>query len=79
MNSLSHRGGPSDIWIVYGDDLVAGEPSRMNDDYPDPGDNHGRDGANVISCDGHAEWVARKNYLRCFHRSTDEFPLSIVP
>ena len=79
MNSLSHRGGPSDIWIVCGDDLVAGEPRRMNGDYPDPDDNHGRDRANVIFRDGHTEWMTRKNYLRSFYRGTDEFHLSTIP
>lgn len=66
-------GGPSDIWILYdADDRDAGDPTRQNQDYPDPGDNHGAEGGNVIFCDGHAEWVPQKSYLRSFARGTDE-------
>ncbi|MCL4786198.1 MAG: prepilin-type N-terminal cleavage/methylation domain-containing protein [Verrucomicrobia bacterium] len=80
MNFFRQRGGPSDIWIIYdADDVGAGDPSRRNGDYPDPGDNHGSDGGNVVFCDGHAEWVPQKNYLRSFFRGTDEFHYPIVP
>ena len=67
------RGGPSDIWIIYdADDLGVNDPARKNQDYPDPGDNHGAEGGNVIFCDGHAEWVPQKKYLASFARGTDE-------
>jgi len=73
-NFYNQRGGPSDIWIIYdADDRNSGDPKRQNGDYPDDGDNHGREGANVIFCDGHAEWVTRNNYLRSFFRGTDEY------
>ena len=66
--------GPSDIWIIYeADDRYANDPSRQNDNYPDPGDNHGSDGANIVFCDGHAQWVAQKNYMRSFILGTDEY------
>ena len=59
--------GPSDIWTIYdADDRFANDPTRLNDNYPDPGDNHGSAGANVVFCDGHAEWIAQKFYLRSF-------------
>jgi prepilin-type N-terminal cleavage/methylation domain-containing protein/prepilin-type processing-associated H-X9-DG protein len=74
FNFLNQRCGPSDIWIIYdADDRDANDAKRKNEDYPDDGDNHGREGGNVIFCDGHAEWVTRANYLRSFFRGTDEF------
>jgi prepilin-type N-terminal cleavage/methylation domain-containing protein/prepilin-type processing-associated H-X9-DG protein len=77
--------GPSDIWIIYDADdqatLPAGgvDPTRKNDNYPDPGDNHGAAGGNVVFCDGHAQWVAQKNYMRSFILGTDEYHFQIVP
>lgn len=71
--------GPSDIWLIYDADdvgtLPAGgvDPTRKNDNYPDPGDNHGIAGGNVVFADGHAEWISQKNYLRGFIRGTDEY------
>lgn len=66
--------GPSDIWIIYdADDRFSSDPSRQNDNYPDRGDNHGTAGANVIFCDGHAQWIAQKFYLRSFIIGTDEY------
>jgi prepilin-type N-terminal cleavage/methylation domain-containing protein/prepilin-type processing-associated H-X9-DG protein len=79
-NFFGQRGGPSDIWIIYdADDRLATDPNRKNGDYPDKGDNHGVDGGNVIFCDGHAEWVPRKNYIRSFTRGTDEWHDAIIP
>jgi prepilin-type N-terminal cleavage/methylation domain-containing protein/prepilin-type processing-associated H-X9-DG protein len=72
--------GPSDVWIIYdADDSEAGNPARKNNDYPDSGDNHGVDGANVVFCDGHAQWVARKNYLNSWALGTDEAHGTPVP
>ncbi len=74
------RLGPSDIWIIYdADDRVAADPTRQNEDYPDSGDNHGNEGANVVFCDGHAEWMSQKNYLRSWARGTDEYHQAIIP
>jgi len=64
----------SSVWLMYdADDLIAGDPTRKNDNYPDPGDNHGTAGANVVFGDGHSEWVAQKNYMSSFIRGTDEY------
>jgi prepilin-type processing-associated H-X9-DG protein len=79
-NCYGQRGGPSDLWIIYdADDRDAADPSRQNEDYPDRGDNHGDAGGNIIFCDGHAEWVTRKHYLRSFFRGTDESKSPIIP
>jgi prepilin-type N-terminal cleavage/methylation domain-containing protein/prepilin-type processing-associated H-X9-DG protein len=66
--------GPTDIWIIYdADDKFAADPDRLNDNYPDRGDNHGTAGANVVFCDGHAQWIPRKDYFRSFILGTDEY------
>jgi len=63
----------SDIWILYdADDKDSTDPSRQHEDYPDSGDNHGTDGGNVVFCDGHAQWIGQKNYLRSWALGTDE-------
>lgn len=82
--TAGERGGPSDVWVIYDADDAANPASpdystRKNGDYPDPGDNHGIDGANVVFSDGHAEWVKRSNYLRSFARGTDEYHSPLVP
>ena len=81
-NFLGQHGGPADIWIIYDADdrdYTGADPSRRNEDYPDPGDNHGVEGANVVFCDGHAEWVPRKKYLWKWFRGTDEWHSQIMP
>jgi prepilin-type N-terminal cleavage/methylation domain-containing protein/prepilin-type processing-associated H-X9-DG protein len=77
-NFVGQMGGPSDIWIIYDeDDGQSSDPTRLNEDYPDRGDNHGTDGGNVVFCDGHAEWVPQKNYLMKWFRGTDEYHSAI--
>ena len=72
--------GPSDTIIIYDcDNAVASDPDRQNDNYPDKGDNHGLAGGNMVFCDGHAQWVARKNYQRTFMLGTDEYPSPPYP
>ena len=69
-NFIGQHASPSDVWMIYdADDAGAGGP---NEDFPDPGDNHGADGGNIVFGDGHAEWVPRKKYVGSFIRGTDE-------
>jgi prepilin-type N-terminal cleavage/methylation domain-containing protein/prepilin-type processing-associated H-X9-DG protein len=78
--SAGQRLSPSDILIIYdADDRFANDPTRKNDNYPDSGDNHGADGANMVFCDGHAQWVSQKNYMRTFILGTDEYHPTILP
>jgi prepilin-type N-terminal cleavage/methylation domain-containing protein/prepilin-type processing-associated H-X9-DG protein len=70
-NFLGQPASPSVVWILYDEDDVGGT-DRPNEDFPDPGDNHGNEGGNVIFGDGHAEWVPRKRYVGSFIRGTDE-------
>ncbi|MCC6819103.1 MAG: prepilin-type N-terminal cleavage/methylation domain-containing protein [Verrucomicrobia subdivision 3 bacterium] len=79
-NYLNQRGGPSDFWIIYdADDRDAADATRKNEDYPDPGDNHGKEGGNISFCDGHAEWVPQKRYMQSFFRGTDEYHDQLTP
>lgn len=73
-------GGPSDLWVFYdADEPGMTDSTRPNNDYPDPGDNHGADGSNVAFCDGHASWVARHDFMRSWFRGTDEDHASVPP
>ena len=58
---------------------TSSDPSLQNNDYPDPGDNHGRDGGNIVFCDGRAQWVVQKRYLFSFFRGCDEYHDPIIP
>lgn len=72
------KASPSEIWIFYdGDDPTSSDPTLQNNDYPDPGDNHGATGENVAFCDGHVEWVSQKKYLRSWFRGSDEVHAAI--
>ncbi len=73
------KASPSAVWLIYdGDDAVTVGGRRSNNDYPDPIDNHGADGGNVVFCDGHAEWVAQKRYPSVFAYGTDEQVYNVV-
>ena len=82
VNSYEHRfpsfglrgtvPGPSRIWLmVDGDDKYPNIPKSIND-YPDPSNNHGADGAHANFADGHAEWIKRQRYLLVYETSQDE-------
>jgi len=70
-NFVGQKASPSDVWIIYDAD-DAGGGNRPNEDFPDPGDNHGAEGGNIVFGDGHAQWVPRKRYVGSFIRGTDE-------
>ena len=81
-NFKDQRGGPSDLFIIYDEDdkdYSGVDRSRRNEDYPDEGDNHGKEGANIVFCDGHAAWVTQKRYLYVWFRGTDEYHDPIAP
>jgi prepilin-type N-terminal cleavage/methylation domain-containing protein/prepilin-type processing-associated H-X9-DG protein len=78
VDSLGLQGlvpGPSRTWLTLdGDNLSSSDPNTRPNNYPDPSDNHGADGANANFCDGHAEWVREKGkyYLTMREMSQDE-------
>jgi prepilin-type N-terminal cleavage/methylation domain-containing protein/prepilin-type processing-associated H-X9-DG protein len=62
--------GPTRIFLLHDADDVDSYENRV-ENFPDPSDNHGRDGANFTFCDGHAEWVTRRNYDRVLNISAN--------
>jgi prepilin-type N-terminal cleavage/methylation domain-containing protein len=52
--------GPSRTWLQVDADSAYATYAGAINDYPDPGDNHGKEGHNVNFGDGHAEWVTVK-------------------
>lgn len=73
-NYLGLTASPSSVWVIYdADDADSADPDRQNEDFPDRGDNHATEGANIVFADGHAEWVLQRNYVGSFVRGTDEF------
>ena len=61
------------MFLIYdGDDPVPYAGRVSNDNYPDSVDNHGKDGGNVLFCDGHAAWVPQAGYPKMWALGTDE-------
>ena len=77
-NFQGTRAAVSDIWIFY-DASDPNGPTQKNNDYPNPGDNHGIDGANVSFADSHVAWVTQKDYIRSFFKGNDEEHAKIIP
>jgi prepilin-type N-terminal cleavage/methylation domain-containing protein/prepilin-type processing-associated H-X9-DG protein len=80
LSVKNQRAPVSSIWLIYDadDQTKTGDPTRQNEDFPDPGDNHGVMGGNVVFADGHAEWVQHRNYLKSFVMGTDEDHFAVV-
>ena len=66
--------GPSQVLLFLdGDDTGGGaDPQNPNNNWPDPGNNHGSAGTCMNFCDGHAQWVKRINYLDTVNTSQDD-------
>jgi prepilin-type N-terminal cleavage/methylation domain-containing protein len=73
FSSFGLRGtkpGPSRVWLLMdGDDDT---PPPYHGNYPDPTNNHGDKGANVVNCDGHVDWVKQSDYVFQYELSQDE-------
>ena len=74
-NAFGLRGkvfGPSDIFLFVDGDRESLTISAINN-YPDPNDNHGAQGANMVMCDGSVKWVkGGAPYLLAWETSQDE-------
>ena len=75
-NYAGHIGmqpGPSRVMLFLdGDDTGSGANSQNpNNNWPDPGNNHGAAGVCMNFCDGHAQWVPLKFYLDTINTSQD--------
>ncbi len=66
----------ADIFLmVDSDNGSGGSPVNLsaggNSNFPDPEDNHGKEGANMNFCDGHASYVKREKWLDAWNLSQD--------
>ena len=72
---LGTKQSPSSVFLMSDADRGSVEPvvfaSPNNSNFPDPEDNHGKDGANMNFCDGHAEFVKRIKWLDVWDLSQD--------
>ena len=70
--AIGAKPGPSAVLIIAdGDDNVGGDPGKLNNNWPDPGDNHGTAGSTFGFCDGHAQFVTLKRFLDVWNLSFD--------
>jgi prepilin-type N-terminal cleavage/methylation domain-containing protein/prepilin-type processing-associated H-X9-DG protein len=65
--------GPSKVFLMIDSDRGSVEPPKLsaanNSNFPDPEDNHGKDGSNMNFCDGHAEFIKRLKWLDAWNLS----------
>lgn len=65
--------GPSGVFLIIDVDNGSTEPpvasKPNNSNYPDPEDNHGKDGANMNFCDGHASFIKQSRWLESWNLS----------
>jgi prepilin-type N-terminal cleavage/methylation domain-containing protein/prepilin-type processing-associated H-X9-DG protein len=54
-------------------------PEFDHQNFPNPLWGHGEAGANVVFCDGHAEWINRKNWNRRYTYSEDPVGVPDTP
>ena len=53
-------GGPTRTFFLI--DVMEPHPGYPWENFPNPFDGHGKDGGHAAFCDGHSEWIARKNW-----------------
>ena len=72
---LGAKQSPSSVFLMSDADrgsanpVVFAKPNNRN--FPDPEDNHGKDGGIMNFCDGHAEFVKRVKWLDVWDLSQD--------
>ena len=70
--AIGAKPGASGVFIISdGDDTVSGDKSKGNNNWPDPGDNHGTAGATFGFCDGHAQFVTLSKFLDVWNLGQD--------
>ena len=62
---------PSDTWLMQDATQTHPADGWPTENWPNPFDNHGTDGVNVIYCDGRAKFVTKKNYDHDYQWSED--------
>ena len=70
---IGMKPGPSQVVLFLdGDDTGGGaDPANPNNNWPDPGNNHGASGTIMNFCDGHAQWIKTRNYDDVLNTSQD--------
>lgn len=72
---LGMKSSASTVFLMVDCDNGSVEPvvyaKPNNSNFPDPEDNHGKDGANMNFCDGHAEFIKRQKWLDTWDLSQD--------
>ena len=72
---LGQKSSASTTFLMVDRDVGSVEPvvyaRPNNSNFPDPEDNHGKEGANMNFCDGHAEFVKRLKWLDTWDLSQD--------
>ena len=67
--------GPAQIMMIADADDTATDPNsspnNKNNNWPDPGNNHGSDGTCFEFCDGHASFIPLKKFLEVWNISQD--------
>ncbi|HVM49257.1 MAG TPA: prepilin-type N-terminal cleavage/methylation domain-containing protein [Candidatus Acidoferrum sp.] len=65
-------GGPAFIDLMI-DQMATHPPDWTYENCPNPFNNHGISGGNVVFCDGHAAWIARKKW-KAMIECGDDYP-----
>jgi prepilin-type N-terminal cleavage/methylation domain-containing protein len=72
---IGTRPGPQAIFLIMdGDDTAsdpASDPGNPNNNWPDPGNNHGTAGMCANFCDGHATWIPVLKFAETWNLSED--------
>jgi prepilin-type processing-associated H-X9-DG protein len=62
--------GPSRIFTIM--DRLEPHNGLYNENTPNPMDGHGRNGANVVFTDGHAQFIVRSKWTDTYRTSEDD-------
>jgi prepilin-type N-terminal cleavage/methylation domain-containing protein/prepilin-type processing-associated H-X9-DG protein len=66
--AIGGKPGASAVFIIVdADDTFGGD----HNNYPDPGDNHGAEGATFGFCDGHAQFITLRKFLDVWNLGQD--------
>ncbi len=75
VDAIGARPGASAFFLIMdGDDTSSvpnAAPNNPNNNWPDPGNNHGVAGTTANFCDGHAEFIPLKRFLPVWNLAQD--------
>jgi prepilin-type N-terminal cleavage/methylation domain-containing protein len=73
--AIGQRPGPTAFFLIMDADDTSSDPAaapnNKNNNWPDPGNNHGAAGTTATFCDGHAEFIPLKRFLDTWNLSQD--------